>query len=137
MLKVLSATVDDGTKSDDPSELATSEVDGCKWESAPLVGEDREIFFACRKAWLGDSQDLVNDFKEDDYDTTKTDPIDFFPYLVTMGYRDEKNRKEESSAQILKIKALRKKYNVQPLSETPWTPNWEFSCASYAEISRR
>lgn len=79
----------------------------------------------------------MNDFEQEDYDTTKTNPTDFFPYLVTMGYRDEKNRKEESLAQILKIKELRKRYNVPPLSETQWTPNQEFSCTSYVDISRQ
>jgi len=137
MLKALSATNDDRTKSGEQIKLATPQVDDSKWESAPLVGQDREIFFACRKAWLGDSDDLVNDVKEEDYDTTKTDATDVFPYLVTMGYRDEANRKEESLAQILRIKELRKKYNVPPLSEKPWTPDWEFSCTSYVEISRQ
>jgi len=79
---------------------------------------------------LEDSGDVDVDFKEEDYDTTKTDSRDVFPYLVTMGYRDEAKRKEESLAQILRIKELRKIYNVPRLSEKPWTPEWEFSCLS-------
>jgi len=80
---------------------------------------------------------VEEDFKEEDYDTTKTDPRDVFPYLVTMGYRDEEKRKEESLAQILRIKELRKIYQVPRLSENPWNPKWEFSCFSREEVSEQ
>jgi len=80
---------------------------------------------------------VEEDFKEEDYDTTKTDPRDVFPYLVTMGYRDEEKRKEESLAQILRIKELRKIYKVPRLSENPWNPKWEFSCFSREEVSEQ
>jgi len=122
MLRLLSAAVLDDDRSAEPevaNQVGMPQTEESQWESAPLVGEDREVFFACRTAWLEDSSDVEVDFKEDDYDTTKTEPKDVFPYLVTMGYRDEERRKQVSLAQILRIKELRKIYNVPRLSEKP------------------
>jgi len=94
---------------------------GTKWESAPLIDEDREVFIACRKAWLKDIDDEP-DCEEETYSTTSIDPIDVVPYLVTVGYSYEKERMQESLRQISRIKKLRKKYNVPSLSEEPWNP---------------
>jgi len=66
---------------------------------------------------LQDNSDSVEDFDEKTYDTNSIDPIDVIPYLVTMGYKNEKQRKEKSLVQTSKIKELRKKYEVPPLSE--------------------
>jgi len=137
MFKRLSFRDDAGVRSDVALKRGESKGEQRKWESAPLVNEDRKVFFACRRAWLGDSTDAEQDFREENYDTSKTDPRDVFPYLVTMGYRNEKKRKETSLAQILKIMELRKKYNVPPLSGEPWIPKWKFSCKSYEEISKQ
>jgi len=112
-----------------------AQAGGMKWESAPLVDEDRTVFFACRKAWLEDMND-EQDCDEKTYNTSGTEPIDVVPYLVTVGYKHEKNRKKESLRQILKIKELRKKYNVPPLSWEPWNPKWEFASISLQEIEK-
>jgi|ERR1719233_2299379 len=102
--------------------LGAAEEEGNKWESSRLYNEDREVFFACRNVWLQDNSDSVEDFDEETYDTNSIDPIDVIPYLVTMGYKNEKQRKEKSLVQTLKIKELRKKYKVPPLSEKEWKP---------------
>jgi len=108
---------------------------GIKWESAPLIDEDREVFIACRKAWLKDMND-EQDFDEQSYSTSSIEPIDVVPYLVTVGYSHEKERMQESLRQILRIKELRKKYNVPSLSEEPWNPKWEFASVSLPEIEQ-
>jgi len=97
------------------------EAGGIKWESAPLIDEDREVFIACRKAWLKDIND-DQDCDEETYSTSSIEPTDVVPYLVTVGYNYEKERMQESLRQILRIKELRKKYNVPSLSEEPWNP---------------
>jgi len=111
------------------------EAGGIKWESAPLIDEDREVFIACRKAWLKDIND-DQDCDEETYSTSSIEPTDVVPYLVTVGYSYEKERMQESLRQILRIKELRKKYNVPSLSEEPWNPKWEFSSISLQEIEQ-
>jgi len=98
-----------------------AQAGGIKWESAPLLDEDRKVFFACREAWLTDTNDEQYCDKET-YNASSIEPIDVIPYLVTMGYKHEKKRMHESLKQTLIIKKLRKKYNVPPLSEEPWKP---------------
>jgi hypothetical protein len=114
-----------------------AEAGGKKWESAPLFNEDRKIFFACRKVWLQDREDAEQDLDEETYDTTSVQPIDVIPYMVTMGYKHEEKRLEESLVQLRRIKELRKQYNVPPLSEQLWTPKWEFTCMSPEEIEQQ
>merc|ERR1712202_83645 len=53
-----------------------------------------------------------------------------------MGYSHEKDRLQESLRQILRIKELRKKYNVPSLSEEPWKPKWEFASISLQELEQ-
>lgn len=133
-------TKGDGIVSDPVETLhdgALQEAGVHRWESAPLMDEDRTIFFACRRAWLEGTTDAEEDIDEEAYDTTSTNPKDIFPYLVTMGYKDEKERMEESMVQILRIKELRKKYNMPPVSEKPWTPEWNFPCKSNGEIEQQ
>jgi len=103
------------------------------------------VFFACRKAWLEDNKEnevsKIDEKKspvvdENSYDTTSVSSSDVFPYLVTMGYKNVKERLKHSIMQILKIKELRKKYGVPPLSEEPWLPKWKFEFLSASEIER-
>jgi len=124
-----------GVLSNKGDTLEAAENGKTAWESARLYNEDREVFFACRKVWLQDDyRDSVEDFDEDTYDTNSIDPRDVIPYMVTMGYKQEKQRKEKSLVQILRIKELRQKYKLPPLSEEQWNPKWEFSCMSSEEV---
>jgi len=95
-----------------------AQAEGIKWESAPLLGNDRKVFFACRIAWLKDTNEKPNCDRET-YNTSSIEPIDVVPYLVTMGYKHEKKRMHESLRQILIIKKLRRKYNLPPLTQEP------------------
>jgi len=95
-----------------------AQAEGIKWESAPLLGNDRKVFFACRIAWLKDTNEKPNCDRET-YNTSSIEPIDVVPYLVTMGYKHEKKRIHESLRQTLLIKMLRTRYNVPPPSEEP------------------
>jgi len=99
--------------------IAKSNEQDCKWDSSPLSDDDRKVFFACRKTWVEGRNEAELDIDEKTYDTTSFDPNDIIPYLVTMGYKSEKERMAASLTQISNIKDLRKKYDVPPLSGEP------------------
>jgi len=117
--------------------LAKPKEQEYKWDSSPLSDDDKKVFFACRKTWVEGSKEAESDIDEKTYDTTSIDPNDIIPYLVTMGYKSEKERMTESLTQILKIKDLRKKYDVPPLSGEPWVPKWKYKCMSCEEIEQQ
>lgn len=108
-----------------------------QWESEPLTTrEDREVFFACRKLWVEGKDEEKQVVDQARYDTASFQPIDIFPYLVTMGYATEKNRMEVSLRQLANIKQLRAKYGINELSEVPWQPDWNFKCVSNEEMEK-
>jgi len=109
-----------------------------QWESEPLTDrEDREVFFACRKLWMEGKEEEKEIVDQAKYDTGSIKPIDIFPYLVTRGYRTEKDRMEVSLRQITAIKDMRKKYGINELSEIPWQPEWKFKSISNEEIEKQ
>lgn len=101
-----------------------------KFDAPALTdAEDKKIFFMCRKQFAPEDEKI----DESTYDTASFQPVDLFPYLITNGYRTEKDREGTSLEQCKKIKEKRAEYGLPPLVDAYSTKRLQYGSEAMSE----